>query len=327
MTRLHDRGIERLRQAIEAPDLEGSRYRIQEPLGKGGMGTVYLAEDLLLERPVAIKVLNIEGLSEEGVERMFREARTLARLEHPGIVPIHDLGRLPDGRVFYAMKRVRGERLDRHVSPATPLAERARLFLKLCEAVAFAHAAGILHRDIKPENVMVGEFGEVLILDWGVAKWASEARSSHRGTPAPTLPGPPAVRDTVAGTVLGTPAYMAPEQARGEAGRIDERTDVYGLGATLWFLLTGQPPGSGTAPRSSAMAAVCERAMAEDPEQRYPRVSELAEEVRRFLDDARVLAHREGPFELTARFVRRYRVAIGLVLAYVAVRALLLIRG
>ena len=327
MTRIDDRGIQRLRQALDAPDLDSDRYRVMAQLGQGGMGTVYLAEDRLLDRPVALKVLNVEGLTDEGIERMTREARTLARLEHPGIVPIHDLGRLADGRVYYAMKRVRGEQLDRHVGPATPLTERLRLFLKMCEAVSFAHAAGVLHRDLKPENVMVGEFGEVLIMDWGVAKWtAEESRPAPRPEPGSVAAPASSGRDTVPGTVLGTPAYMAPEQARGESDRVDVRTDVYGLGATLWFLLTGAPRGAGAPPRQTALAAVCARAMAEDPVRRYPKVEDLAADVRRFLGDARVLAHREGPLDRAARFVRRYRVAIGLVLAYVVVRAILLIR-
>jgi eukaryotic-like serine/threonine-protein kinase len=322
VTRLDRGGVERLRRSLDAPDLEGDRYRIVEPLGRGGMGTVYLAEDRLLARPVALKVLHVEDLSDEGVERMMREAHTLARLEHPGIVPIHDLGRLPDGRVFYAMKQVRGERLDRHAGPGTPLAARLRLFLKLCEAVAFAHAAGVLHRDLKPENVMVGEFGEVLILDWGIARWKRQAE-------APAGEGPHAAahaadsRDTQPGTVLGTPAYMSPEQARGDSAAIDERTDVFGLGATLWFLATGRPPGIPGAPPPAALGSICARAMAPEPGERYASAQDLAADVQRHLDGARPLAHREGPLAHAARFVRRYRVAIGLVLAYLVVRALL----
>jgi len=337
---------------------------VLEEVGHGGMGTVYRAEDRLLGRPVALKVLHLEDLSEEGVERMLREARILARLEHPGIVPIHDLGRLADGRVYYAMKLVRGERLDRHVGAHAPVAERLRLFLKVCEAVAFAHAAGVLHRDLKPENVMVGEFGEVLVLDWGVARWTASGETAPVGaapvqagapgegvpvqagapgavnagdaTPAPVyragaappapLHAPPAGRDrdTAPGTVLGTPAYMAPEQADGDPARIDVRTDVYGLGAMLGALLAGKPPGEpGAGIRPAALAAICARAMAADPAARYASVEELAAEVRRWLEGARVLAHAEGPAERLGRFVRRHRVAIGLVAAYLVVRAIL----
>ena len=302
------------------------RFRILDVLGRGAMGVVYRGEDLGLGRPVAIKVLHLEDLSDEGVERMLREAHTLARLEHPGIVPIHDHGRLADGRVYYAMKRVRGEQLGRHVTAETPVAERLRLFLKICETVGFAHAAGVLHRDLKPENVMVGEFGEVLILDWGVAKWTSEARADlpgrTAGAPAPPPPSPTGRgRDTAPGTILGTPAFMAPEQASGDTARIDARTDVYGLGGTLWFLLTGRVPGEpGSAPVPKSLESICRRAMAPDPAERYASAGELAADVQRFLEGARVLAHAEGPVERAARLVKRYRVPIGLVLAYLLVR-------
>jgi serine/threonine protein kinase len=359
MSPLSPGGISRLRRALDAPDLDSERYRVIEEVGSGGMGAVYLAEDRLLGRPVALKVLHLEDLSDDGIERMMREARTLARLEHPGIVPVHDLGRLADGRVYYAMKLVRGERLDRHVGPATPVAERLGILLKLCEAVGFAHAAGVLHRDLKPENVMVGEFGEVLVLDWGVAKWtgvgpnpsdvisrpansgstsgAANAIATGAGASPARAPAGSAVteaaspaagarsaRDTSPGTILGTPAYMAPEQARGDSARVDVRTDVFGLGATLWFLLTGRPPGEpGARPRAAALAAICARAMAPDPAGRYASAGELAADIQRFLDGARVLAHREGLSERLGRFIRRHRVAIGLVAAYLLVRALM----
>jgi len=142
------------------PDVSGTRYELLSVLGRGGMGVVYLARDTALDREVALKV----------VDREAGEARVLARLEHPGIVPVHDFGELPDGRVYYAMKRVRGERLDRWLTPDRGVGERLAVFLRVCDAVAFAHARGVVHCDLKPENVMVGEFGEVLVLDWGIAR-------------------------------------------------------------------------------------------------------------------------------------------------------------
>ena len=343
MTLLGAGGVSRLRRALDAPDLDSDRYRVTEEVGRGGMGAVYLAEDRLLGRPVALKVLHLEDLSDDGVERMMREAHTLARLEHPGIVPVHDLGRLADGRVYYAMKLVRGERLDRHVTAATPVAERLGILLKMCEAVGFAHAAGVLHRDLKPENVMVGEFGEVLVLDWGVAKWTragvggveappGASRDAGESPPIAAGAGPllnaplatPCGRDTSPGTILGTPAYMAPEQARGESAGVDARIDVYGLGATLAFLLTGRSPGEpGDPPRPAALAAICARAMAPDPAHRYASAGELAADVQRYLDGSRVLAHREGIAERLGRFIRRHRVAFALVAAYLVVRAVL----
>src|SRR3954453_12761372 len=184
--------LDRLSGMFQRPDVSGTRYELVSILGRGGMGVVYLARDTVLDREVALKI--VEPPSHDA-----NEARILARLEHPGIVPVHDFGDLPDGRVFYAMKRVRGDRLDRWMTPARDLAERLGVFLRVCDAVAFAHAHGVIHRDLKPENVMVGEFGEVLVLDWGIAT-TTELQIAEG-------------RLQVAGTV----AYMAPEQARGDA--------------------------------------------------------------------------------------------------------------
>ena len=157
------------------------------------------------------------------------------RLEHPGIVPVHDAGVLPDGRPYYTMKRVQGRRLDEHVANAG-ISDRLRIFLRICDAVAFAHAHGVLHRDLKPSNVMVGPFGEVLVMDWGLSKLMAEDGQRNRG------PGNPArgvqrrrAREHRTGSILGTPGYMAPEQRSGEA--LDQRADVYSLGAILRFLL------------------------------------------------------------------------------------------
>src|SRR5262249_32921974 len=160
--------LDRLRSAAQWPDLSQTRYEVLEPIARGGMGTVYLARDRDLEREVAIKVLSVPEPGPGAAERMLREARIIARLEHPGIVPVHDVGTLPDGRVYYAMKRVSRRRL--HALAGEPLADRLRVFERICEPVAFAHAHGVVHRDLKPENVMVGPFGEVLVMDWGVAK-------------------------------------------------------------------------------------------------------------------------------------------------------------
>ncbi len=170
MSWLSDKTVAHLRDAASEPDLSGTAYRFVAALGRGGMGAVFLVEDTRLGRRVAMKVLDLADRAGELEARLLREARVLAQIEHPGIVPVHDVGALADGRVFYTMKYVEGKRLDEWAARAGALAERLRLFEKICEPVAFAHSRGVLHRDLKPANVMVGLFGEVLVMDWGVAK-------------------------------------------------------------------------------------------------------------------------------------------------------------
>jgi len=305
--------VAHLRRVAEWPDLGATKYRLLGELGRGGMGTVYLAEDTALERRVALKVVATAASAPEAAERMLREARILAGLEHPGIVPVHDAGALPDGRVFYAMKRVDGARLDA-LAGTLPLPERLRIFRRICEAVAFAHARGVIHRDLKPENVMVGSFGEVLVMDWGVAKVLTESAS-------PVTPVGGRAGGTADGTVIGTPDYMAPEQAEGAIERTGPRADVYALGGILAFLLRPEP----AAPRP--LAAVVAKAKARRPEDRYASAEELSAEVARYLEGERVQAHAEGPFERAGRVFARYRAAILLILAYLVVRTLLLIFG
>ncbi|HSS48796.1 MAG TPA: serine/threonine-protein kinase [Thermoanaerobaculia bacterium] len=321
MSGLSDAALRHLREVSDQPDLSGTPYEVVETLGRGGMGTVYLAHDSRLDREVALKVVQLpEGTGD--LDRLLLEARVLARLEHPGIVPVHDAGLLPDGRAFYAMKHVRGYGLDEYAR-TVPLPERLRAFERICEAVAFAHAHGVIHRDLKPENVMVGPFGEVLVMDWGVAKvrpGAHEPRSGSSPGPAPypSRLGRGGGRSTAHGTILGTPGYMAPEQARGDVARIDERTDVWALGAILAFLLEEEE----TPPRP--LAAICRRAMADEPEERYPKVAELAADLSLYLAGLPVGAHREGWMERIARFARRYRTPILLILAYLLMRVLLI---
>jgi len=407
MTWLSDAAVRHLRSVADWPDTTGTRYEVIEPLGRGGMGTVYRARDLELGRDVALKVVSTPEAADDVAERLRREARILARLEHPGIVPVHDAGVLPDGRAFYAMKLVRGQRLDAFVKSEMPLPERLRIFGRICEAVAFAHAHGVIHRDLKPSNIMVGAFGEVLVMDWGVARIAPEAGQGEGTTPArplhpgggtagggegdpaaapplpggrpasPRLPGGdegvpspapfhpgdhptsprhpgggtaggtsggggrgadgPAPVLTAHGVVLGTPGYMAPEQARGESGRADRRADIYSLGAILYFLLTGRAPGGGQAtdvlerPRrlnpelARPLEAICLKALAPEPEARYASVEALGEDVSRFLAGLPVEAYPEGPLERARRIVSRYHTPIALVLAYLLMRVLLLV--
>ncbi len=175
--------VERLARALRAPDLSGTRFLLLRETGRGGMGSVWEAEDPELARSVAVKVLDIPDDSWDLAARLRLEARVLARLEHPGIVPVHDVGSLPDGRPFYSMKLVRGERLDESAARLATLPEKLRLVLRVCEPVAFAHSRGVVHRDLKPENVMVGPFGEVLVLDWGIARVVEDEAREQAAPP------------------------------------------------------------------------------------------------------------------------------------------------
>lgn len=339
MTALSDATLEHLRRVADWPEMVGGRYRVLEKIGSGGMGSIYLAHDAELQRNVCIKVLYSFDNDPLFVERIRSEARILARLEHPGIIPIHDVGALADGRIFYVMKHVRGKRLDEHAAQLHSLPEALQLFERICEPIAFAHAQGIIHRDLKPENVMVGSFGEVLVLDWGVAKISSDPTPPVE----PVRSQPPREGITAPGTILGTPGYMAPEQARGDQDAVDARADVHALGAVLHFLLTGTVHGekgtvhgerSRTAPHKSnavprPLQAICRKALAPEPRDRYPSVTALSEDVSRFLAGARVLAHAESGLEKARRFASKYRTPILLVLAYLLMRlaGLLIRRG
>jgi len=309
MSELSDEAIARLQAVANWPEFESERYTVAREIGRGGMGTVYAASDAWLGREVAIKVSNTVG-SAALEQRLAAEARVLARLEHPGIVPIHDAGRLADGRLFYVMKRVDGVTLSEYLRQKTSLGERLRIFERICEAVAFAHARRILHRDLKPDNVMVGSFGEVMVMDWGVAKalsiegghdGAGDARLAHSSID-------PARSSTDPGTVVGTHGFMAPEQASGEMHDLDERTDVYGLGTILLALLSNQEiriePGgalpailgeSSSIPRP--LRSICARALAGRPAERYASATALGEEVSRYRAGQAVEAHSETVFE------------------------------
>lgn len=297
------------------------RYQDVRLLGTGGMGAVRLVFDRQLGRDVAMKILRADGdTSPEGRARFLAEILLTASLSHPGIVAVYDAGELPDGQLFYTMPEVRGRTFRSVIDAAfrTPGGVTRRrlldLYARACEAVAYAHGKGVVHRDIKPENVMIGEHGEVLVMDWGIARRAG-AEGSIPGPHERAGAGPAAVEEpraaasiplrTRPGSILGTPAYMPPEQARGEVHRIGPAADVYALGALLLHILTGRPPDVGRRfwePSPSVrrhieslgddpevpadLAAICARAMAEDPSQRYADAGALAAEITAFLDGA-----------------------------------------
>jgi tetratricopeptide (TPR) repeat protein len=315
--------------AATAPAGEHERYVRRDQLGRGGMGTIMTAFDRKLGRTVAIK--EVRGGNADLEARFEREIVLSAKLEHPSIVTIHDSGIWPSGEPFYVMRLVPGRGLDVAIDKARDL--RARLALvphviAVADALAYAHDQRVIHRDLKPHNVMIGDFGETVVIDWGLAKQLAGSRPSTTDlhTPSPSA-------ETRAGDVLGTPAYMPPEQARGIA--TDERADVYAIGAILYHLLSGQPPYDGTAtevleaakhrapsaietvvpdvPRD--LAAIIGRAMARAPENRYPTARELADDLRAFQAGRLVGAHRYSPRELFRRWLQRHRAAIGVAAA------------
>jgi serine/threonine protein kinase len=334
-----------LADAVQLPIVSQTHYRPEREIARGGMGRIVAAHDQRLGRAVALKEL-IDPIAEQR-GRFQREALITARLQHPGIVPVYEAGRWPSGDPFFAMKLVSGRPLDRVIAEARTLEARLALLPRIAaatDAIAFAHSQRVIHRDLKPANVLIGEFGETVVIDWGLAKNLDDADAPESLRPAArpartastTRPGDQTASTlTIAGAVMGTPAYMPPEQARGEA--VDQRADVFALGAMLYHLLAGAPPyNARTATEVIAAAAIgkvrpladrergaptdlvaiVERAMAADPDARYADAGELATELRRFLTGQLVSAHRYTAGERLGRFVRRHQAAV--VIAAVA---------
>lgn len=318
------------------PEVSAAHYVTEREIARGGMGKIVAAEDRRLHRRVALKSLLDPG--GEHITRFQREALITARLQHPGIVPVYEAGKWPNGEPFFAMKLVSGRPLDKVIAEASRLEDRLAIIPRLaaaCDAIAYAHSQRIIHRDLKPGNVLIGDYGETVVIDWGLAKDldATDTHDSYKRDPKPKPASDEAATQsstlTIAGAVMGTPAYMAPEQARGEP--LDQRADVFSLGAMLYHTLAGVPPyNARTATDVIAAAAlgkivplsqrerrapadlvaIVERAMAHSTFDRYPDAGELASELRRFLTGQLVGAHRYTTLQRMTRFVRRHRAAV-----------------
>jgi serine/threonine protein kinase len=330
---------------ISSASAEGQRFRVLRPHARGGLGAVFVALDGELHREVALKqILDRHADDPASRQRFLLEAEITGGLEHPGIVPVYGLGTYGNGRPFYAMRFIKGDSLKEAIEHfhadeslqrdpgrrSLELRKLLRRFLDVCNAIEYAHSRGVLHRDVKPGNIIVGRHGETLVVDWGLAKVGGrpEPGSDERPLiPASASGG----SETLPGAAIGSPAYMSPEQARGELETLGPASDVYSLGATLYCLLTGQPPfggddvGSilrkvqqGEFPRprqrdariDPALEAVCLKAMALAPADRYPSARALAEEIERWMADEPVLAHREPWARRAARWGRRHRTLV-----------------
>lgn len=333
--------------------LSGDRYEVRRPYARGGLGQVSVAMDLELNREVAVKeLLDHAAGSSEARARFLREAEVTSQLEHPGVVPVYGLGIGAKGRPYYAMRLIKGTTLQQAIDLLNSKdnrenAERRRQyrellrrFIAVCETMAFAHSRGVIHRDLKPLNIMLGDYGETLIVDWGLAKtvgsgqWAvssEEKKSNEMDTPSePRRAADGTLSNaqlTQAGQILGTPSYMSPEQAAGQWEQLGPASDIFSLGAILYAILTGRPPFVGdraammeqsragtwiparqiNANAPLALDAVCRKAMAFDPARRYSSAKDLAAELDRWLGDEPVTAWREPILVRLGRWARRRR--------------------
>ena len=346
---------------VDLPSLspvDDAAYSIGPEIARGGMGKILSARDRRLRRDVVIKVTR--GGASHIDPRFEREALITARLQHPSIVRVYDAGILGDGRAFYAMERVRGRSLEVVLEETTTLRDRLALLphaIAVCDALAYAHSEGVLHRDLKPANILLGPFGETVVIDWGLAKDLRApdgglAPSDARLPLDPSISGPQrdsgertasssdGMQLTMDGAVMGTPSYMAPEQARGEPA--DERSDIYALGALLYTMLTGAPPHRGTTTAEvlaqvsagthepiaqrepqlpPELATIVEHALALAPGERPASAKELAEELRRFTAGKLVARHVYSPWVLFRRWLRRHRVPVAIAAVAVVILA------
>jgi serine/threonine protein kinase/tetratricopeptide (TPR) repeat protein len=321
------------------PTFAGERFRILRPHRAGGVGEVFVAHDLELHREVALKQIQERHADDpESRARFMLEAEITGQLEHPGVVPIYGLGRYPDGRPFYAMRFIKGDSFSQaielfHDSKAfgfqgLEFRKLLQRFVDVCNVIAYANSRGVLHRDLKPSNVMLGPYGETLIVDWGLAKAVGQPDQSASGQTACPAHQRTDAAMTQVGAAVGTPAYMSPEQAAGKLELLGPASDVYSLGATLYKVLTGHAPIEGSDISTSllrvqcgdfprprlintavprALEAVCLKAMAQQPADRYPSGRELAEDIQRWLADEAIQAYVEPWQDRTRRWSRRHR--------------------
>src|SRR5688572_1455032 len=363
--------VKRLSPAVDA----GSRYEVKQDVASGGMGTIFRVWDSDLRRNLAMKVMHGKGVGSshatdgsggrtvdpERLGRFLEEAQITGQLDHPGVVPVHDLGIDSKGRCYFTMRFVRGRELKdvfdlaREGKDGWTRTKVLGVILKVCEAMAYAHSKGVVHRDLKPANVMVGRFGETYVMDWGLARVLGR-RDSHdlRLKPRPEdasamslvrtvrrgqmEENPESSLVTMDGDVIGTPSYMAPEQARGKLDEVGPRSDVYSLGAILYYMLTGQAPyvkpGERVSPHTvlarvldgpptpvekldrrepAELVAICTKAMERDPERRYASMLEVADDIQAFLENRVVRAYERGSLaEFKKWVVRNKGMAAGL---------------
>ncbi len=325
--------FDEIREVANLRVVDRDRYEVGAEIARGGMGRVLEAWDSDQKRRVAIKVLLRGGA--DSARRFVREARVTARLQHPSIVPLYEVARWPTGEPFFAMKLVAGRSLADVVSHAKTLDAKLALLPHLVdatEALAYAHDEGIVHRDLKPSNVLVGRFGETVVIDWGLAKDVREPDDDP--LPSSRRDSGRSAQLTALGQALGTPCYMAPEQARGET--VDRRTDVYALGAMLYHALAGAPPYDGESSKATIervlaeppaplgtrapdaprdLVALVEKAMARDPADRYPSAKEMAADLERFVAGQRVSAHTYSIGALVGRWIARHRAVVAVASA------------
>ncbi len=317
-----------------------SKYIFDRELGRGGMGAVFSTVDQDVRRKVAMKVmLPSTATSPAHIKRFLEEAQITGQLEHPNIVPVHEVGINEDSNIYFTMKMVRGENLDDVLDKIAQgkadyqqkysLGVLLQIFMKVCDAIGYSHAKGVLHRDLKPENLMVGDFGEVLVMDWGLAKVLGREDINTEGRASTDQAS---AYHTMEGQVMGTPAYMSPEQALGKISELDERSDIFSLGGILYKILTGQAPYRGKNAREALekarkrqmqppdlraperknpaeLVAICMKAMAREQDERYGSAEELKDDIQRYLDGKSVSAKKDSLLLTAKKWVIRNKVA------------------